>query len=372
MTTRANYFKIGVFVIAAAALLVAGIVVLGAGSLLRKKVRIETYFAESVEGLDVGSPVKLRGVKIGKVERIVIPEKYEQNVRVEMRIFADAFEGLEQNTIGPWLKSLTEQGLRVRLTSKALTGIAYVDLDYVSDPDLYPKVKVDWVRPDGVREETYIPSAPSIGVRLEESIESISRTLKEVEIRGLAVKLENLLTAVTESVGEAQVAALRKHADQFFVNADTLIAEVRETNTEVRQAVTQLLEEVRESNRQVRDFLDKPELDTILADASEAAGGLRRIVEASETDIKQITSELRETSQKLNAASEDLPTTLQEFNVALGRLSRLLDERRHEIENIMDNVERASANLTELTETAKRYPAYFLFGEPPTRPEARK
>lgn len=366
MATRANYFKVGAFIILATAMLVGAIVVLGAGSLLRRKVRIETYFDESVEGLVVGSPVKLRGVKIGEVERIVIPKKYEQNVRVEMRIFPDAFEDIGPDEILQHLQSLTEQGLRVRLTSKALTGIAYVELDYVSDPELYPEVPVE------SRRKHYIPSVPSIGVRLEESIESISRTLKEIEEENIAVKLEKLLTAVTESVDEAKVAALREHADQFLADADRFIKDVGQTNREVREAVTLLLEEVRESNRLVREFLEKPELDTVLKDASEAARGLKRIVLDSEADIDQITSELRETSQKLNAASEDLPATLDQFNTALGRLSRLIDERRHEIADIMENMERASENLNEMTENAKRYPAHFLFGEPLPPQEATK
>jgi len=382
MATRANYFKVGAFIIVAIVMLAGAIVVLGAGSLFRRKVRIETYFDESVEGLVVGSPVKYRGVEIGKVERISLTStKYEQRVGkaferrkqyvlVEMTIFADAFEGLDPDTLARRLEKLTEHGLRVRLTSKALTGIAYIELDYVGDPELYPEVQVDW-QP----ELPYIPSAPSIGVRLEESIESISRTLKEIEkahIGELAAKLEKLLTAVTESVDEAKVAALREHADQFLADADEFIADVGQTNREVREAVTQLLEEVRESNRLVREFLAKPELDTILTDASEAARGLKRIVQDSEADIDQITSELRQTSQKLNAASEDLPGTLDEFNTALRRLSRLIDERRHEIADIMENMERASENLNEMTENAKRYPAHFLFGEPPPPQEATR
>jgi len=382
MATRANYFKVGAFIIVAIAMLAGAIVVLGAGSLLRRKVRIETYFDESVEGLVVGSPVKYRGVEIGKVEHISLTSaKYEQRVGkpferrkqyvlVEMTIFADAFEGLDPETLGQRLANLTKQGLRVRLTSKALTGIAYVELDYVSDPALYPEVQVDW-QPD----LPYIPSALSIGVRLEESIESITRTLKEIEkadICQLAGRLEDLLTAATESVDEAKVVALRERADQFLSDADGFIKDVGQTNREVREAVTLLLEEVRESNRLVRDFLEKPELDTVLADASEAARGLKRIVLNSEADIDQITSELRETSQKLNTASEDLPRTLDEFNIALRRLSRLIGEQRHEIAGIMENMERASENLNEMTEDAKRYPAHFLFGEPPPPQEATR
>ncbi len=70
MSAKANYFKIGIFVIAAAVIAVIAIIVLGAGSMFQKKVMIETYIDGSVQGLDVGSPFKFRGVKLGSVEEI--------------------------------------------------------------------------------------------------------------------------------------------------------------------------------------------------------------------------------------------------------------------------------------------------------------
>ena len=65
MSQRANYFKLGLFVIGA---IVAGILVLiviGTGRVLQKRVTIETYFNESVQGLDIGSKMKYRGVEVG-------------------------------------------------------------------------------------------------------------------------------------------------------------------------------------------------------------------------------------------------------------------------------------------------------------------
>src|SRR5436309_15168255 len=79
MSQRANYFKLGLFVIGA---IVAGIIVLliiGTGRFLQKRVTIETYFNESVQGLDIGSKMKYRGVEVGQVTRISFTYvKYEQ------------------------------------------------------------------------------------------------------------------------------------------------------------------------------------------------------------------------------------------------------------------------------------------------------
>src|SRR5258707_7596756 len=65
-----SYFKIGIFVISAVVIGIIGVVVLGVGTIFQKKSIVETYIDESVQGLDVGSPVKFRGVPVGRVEQI--------------------------------------------------------------------------------------------------------------------------------------------------------------------------------------------------------------------------------------------------------------------------------------------------------------
>ncbi|HMO65548.1 MAG TPA: MlaD family protein, partial [Verrucomicrobiota bacterium] len=70
MSTSTNYFKLGVFLLAAAALLVGALLFLGAGRMFRPQVMFETYFNESVQGLELGSAVKFRGVNVGSVRRI--------------------------------------------------------------------------------------------------------------------------------------------------------------------------------------------------------------------------------------------------------------------------------------------------------------
>ena len=70
MSQKANYFKLGLFVIGA---LVAGVVVvlvIGSGRWFERKITIETYFNESVQGLDLGSKIKFKGVVIGDVTKI--------------------------------------------------------------------------------------------------------------------------------------------------------------------------------------------------------------------------------------------------------------------------------------------------------------
>ena len=86
MSQKANYFKLGLFVIGA---LVAGIVVIlviGSGRWFERKSTIESYFNESVQGLDIGSKLKYRGVVIGEVTKISFTYVvYQQDLPMSQR-----------------------------------------------------------------------------------------------------------------------------------------------------------------------------------------------------------------------------------------------------------------------------------------------
>ena len=70
MSQKANYFKLGLFVIGAIAAGIIVLLIIGSGRWFQKRITIETYFNESVQGLDIGSKLKYRGVAIGEVTRI--------------------------------------------------------------------------------------------------------------------------------------------------------------------------------------------------------------------------------------------------------------------------------------------------------------
>ncbi len=70
MAKEANKTLIGAFVLGAAALIVAGILLFGGGRFFKKSVKIVAYFDGSVKGLGVGSRVQLKGVTVGQVKDV--------------------------------------------------------------------------------------------------------------------------------------------------------------------------------------------------------------------------------------------------------------------------------------------------------------
>ena len=72
MSKQANPKVIGGFVMGAVILSVAAVLVFGSGQLLSEKVEFVLFFEGSLAGLNVGSPVAFRGVKVGSVSDVVV------------------------------------------------------------------------------------------------------------------------------------------------------------------------------------------------------------------------------------------------------------------------------------------------------------
>ena len=79
-STKANYARIGFFVVLTAVLAVGVLVFLGGIGGNKYEFLCETYFSYPVSGLEVGSAVNFRGVKVGVVKHIsFIATEYEDH-----------------------------------------------------------------------------------------------------------------------------------------------------------------------------------------------------------------------------------------------------------------------------------------------------
>ena len=67
MKAKSGPAIVGAFVIGAFVLGLVAVLAFGGVSFFSKPEKFVVYFDESIHGLDLGSPVKLRGVRIGRV-----------------------------------------------------------------------------------------------------------------------------------------------------------------------------------------------------------------------------------------------------------------------------------------------------------------
>lgn len=316
MSDERRYYRLGLFVIFGVVLAVATLVVFGSGLLTAPGPMLETYIDESVQGLDVGAPLKYRGVKIGRVEQIGFAEGLytmrgdSEEVRrlgrlVVLRMRVDR-AWAERNGSADYEKEimrLVDQGLRIRVAIQGLTGTSYLEADYLN-PQRNPPIKIAW-KPAYV----YVPSAQSAISRLGRSAEEVFDRISALDIESVVLHLDGALTAITKAVDDAKLGAVSQQAVGF-------LAEARSTN---------------------RD-LDK----------------LVQSVDLASTEKK-------------------VETVLDQFDTTLHRADLLLASGQGDLAEILDNLRAASENLREVTSSARTYPSLVLFGDaPPQRiPEKR-
>jgi paraquat-inducible protein B len=170
-TTATNHWKLGLFVLLGILTMLGVLFWLGARRFQRESFPAISYFDESVQGLDVGSPVKFRGVTVGNVSDITIGPDH-RHVQITADMYVDALVRLGLRKGAP--KSGEEfiaPNLRVQLASAGITGVRFIQTDFF-DPDRYPAPRLPFEPP-----WNYVPSTPSTLKNVEEAAVEIMNRL---------------------------------------------------------------------------------------------------------------------------------------------------------------------------------------------------
>jgi phospholipid/cholesterol/gamma-HCH transport system substrate-binding protein len=346
MSAQANTFKLGLFVIGAIAALVLLLLVVGSGRWFQSKTVIETYFNESVQGLDIGSKVKYRGVTVGEVTRIDFTyNKYQQDKPVTERL---RYVLVEATLIGRLIGTrgggdLTrpetvrveiEKGLRIRLAPQGITGTNYLEIDYV-DPKQNPELPISW-EPD----HEYIPSTHSTFTQFFTAVGDLVDKLSQIDFEGVVARVNRLLDTVNERVAAVDTAALSDRAKRVLTKADTKLDQLDVER--ISKEGTALLAELRQSNQKLVAILDDPAWRKLPGDTEAAVARARKLLE-----------------------NPDLPKALSHLDDVLARLDRVVGGGEPDLRTTLDNLRQITDNLRELTEDAKRNPSRLIFGAPP-------
>jgi ABC-type transporter Mla subunit MlaD len=346
MSQKANYFKLGLFVIGAVIAGLAVLIIIGSGRWLKPRTTIETYFNESVQGLDIGSKIKYRGVAIGEVTRISFTYvKYEQDKAMSQRKRYVLVEAqLEPRLVGgraatdiasPESSAIeVERGLRVHLAPQGITGTNYLELDYV-DTLPAPVLPIDWTP-----ENIYIPSTPSTVSTFVSAASEILDRLHRLDIETIVANLNKLLVTANERVAGLDTAGISQRAERTLSKLETTLDSI--ASRKLSDEAVGLLAELRQTNAELKTFLANPALKKLPDDTTAALAGVRQLV----TDPK-------------------LSQSLAHMERTLARLDRIFGAGEADLGTTFENLRQITDNLRDLTEDAKRYPSNLLFGAPP-------
>lgn len=309
MSHRANPTLIGAFVAGGLALAVAGTLFFGSGNFFSSQKTFVLYFSGSVNGLEIGSPVKFKGVPIGEVTDIRINyNQIETNV-VYMPVFIQVDEGtLEQINEGPLhLSSQTgmeysiRHGLRAKLeTESILTGRLYVDLD------LYPEASP----PVFLQREERFPEIPTVSSPLAKLVKSLGK----IDLQDFTRRVESILKRVDDGLGEIEFATINR---QVVAALDSLNALLNSPNFEAGlRSISSMSEEARALLARVDQKID-PLTNSVLDSMGQFQGALGRLQGLLEDVNRMVAAD--------SPLSYEIGETMREFREAARSVRLLAD-----------------------------------------------
>ncbi len=318
MSRRANPTAIGAFVLGAIALALVGAILFGSGLFRRDTADFILFFPESVNGLDVGAPVKFKGVQLGRVTQILLG--YEQKpgpsqVTVLIQLDKRTFGEKSFNETAPDLSSradmkrAVDRGLRAQLEASSLvTGLLYVELSVRPETEARFEQQGD--------QYVEIPTIPSNLQQVFDNLELFARRLDKIDV-------ESLVEAYTK---------LGQNADQLVQNVDKVVTD--------------------------------PKIEELLASVAKAAG--------------EVEQTLRVARGKVGPISDDVSAAVADARATLDRIRALVESAesvirpdsplRYQVSNVLSELQNTARALRNLADLLERDPQALLTGKNPLEP----
>ena len=306
MSVPTNHFKLGLFTLGAVAATVGTAVALGAHSMSRKTVAYHTFFNESVQGLDVGSPVKYRGVPIGIVSAIdIAPDRRHVDVTADLDV--DDIVGLgltESGGKGNARRFIVPAELRSQLGSQGITGVKFVALDFF-DVESNPPPVLPFEPPPNT-----IVAAASLMKTLEDSIVQAVDQLPGVAtaVRTSLERIDALLVDVQEQEVPERVARALDEASGALVEVRAVLRGVDQSK--IPQKTAQVMDNLDRAVTKMNRVLDRVDGDQGLVAsahrATEELGDLGRSAHGTAAELEGTLRDVGEAAQSVRDLAQAL------------------------------------------------------------------
>jgi ABC-type transporter Mla subunit MlaD len=359
MTTEANKLKVGVFLIAGFLLFCGVLVWIGAARVLERRTPYVTYFDESVNGLDIGSPVKYRGVPIGRVAAFgVAPDGKLVEVAMELD------EGFR-----------VEPALRASVVTSGITGMSVIDIGFARGGVTSPALPF-------APPERFIPSQPSVLTSFSGALVDIANGLRESDIPGLVAEFRSAAVAARERLGGAdvdralaRVAAAAEALEALTRRATAVVEDPRLSRA--FDGLAETAERMRGVARSAEALVSDPRAPQALEDARLAAAELRRAAGEIRAEVAALRAQERLDSvqrtienavdgagSSAQAAAGSVRETAEAATRAAARWERLAAGLDRSLQEAVARLDRAAGRLEALATAVEANPARLL-GKPP-------
>ncbi|TPG46917.1 MCE family protein [Roseomonas nepalensis] len=316
--SRRLYLRVGVLILVGLALGLAFVLFFTAGKLGRKTQTFETYVRESVTGMDVGAAVRFRGVQLGQVTEINLvatsyPPPKDNFTAAYQRVIVRFALDLTRLRDTPDVQQAVDNGLRARLATTGITGVGYIELDFV-DKDRFPAEVPPWTA-----EYAVIPSIPSTVAQVTSVAEALAQRVSDLPIEQILGDMSGLLADLRRQVNEGDLARTAQAATETLATLQRTVADLNlpELSTELRGTIAE-----------ARGLLAGPEVRGTLRNASAAMERLQQGMQRLPAAVAQVEAAARSVTNTVGDINGDLAPTLRDLRAASGSLRETTDGLR--------------------------------------------
>ncbi|MBE6414220.1 MAG: MCE family protein [Verrucomicrobiaceae bacterium] len=322
MKNSVNSLAIGMFVLGAALLTVAAVIIFGAAKFFEDDQYFASRFTETVNGLDVGAPVKFKGVKIGKVERISIGSPSKNKIlQVQDRKDEDVvvvFYSIDLNLLKrrmretgsesglDWIKEQIKGGLRAKLNYQSIvTGMLYLELDYFAEAN---KELV-------IYETTRFIGIPSESSGLSELMKSMQDSIAKISTINFKEICENankLIVNLNQKITDIDTKSLSDGAKGVMAKTDVLLDNTN--NTIVKGGV--LLDNANNTVASADVFIKNTDKNL-----TQLSNDIRKTLDG----IDKLTNNLDSMTSSTSPLRFELATLLRSLNASMNSISNLTE-----------------------------------------------
>jgi len=318
MSGKENKTLIGAFVVGAIVILVITLLALGSGKFFSKSQYYVLFFEGSVKGLNVGSPVTFRGVKIGEVTDISVAidqKNHTLHIPVIIRLDPGRIEGADRLRIdAKAMETAVGMGLRAQLQlQNFVTGQLMVALDF------FPAKPAHYVGTNKAYIE--IPTIPTEFQELQRSVANLPLREIVANLNSAVQGLDRLINSINAKQTSQTLESAIRDVQTLVRHVDSRIDPLFETLARTSGATEATLTESKETIAAVRQ-------------------DIRELVASTKTILESAQAMMKQSEQTLSTYSEDSPLVVE-----MNRTLRELGAASRSLRNLSDYLERHPESL---------------------------
>ncbi len=281
MISKKVKFIVGLFVLIGAFILIGTILWLSSVHFYSKGRLYAAYFDESVQGLEVGSAVKYRGINIGRIKQIDIAEN-SRYIEVVLELDNDF--------------TLTKD-MVAQLKTVGITGFIYIELDIVNDG-------IGMLAPDFTSKYEVIPTIKSDINQIMQSVSDITEEFKSIELSKIANNINNLIERLDYTINALSVDRFSEQLNTSLTLSEKMLKDLNKLINNIDETVV--------TNRE--------ELDNFFRKWGNTSTEINLLIRDISGIIKNNNSELNALPKKLTTILNELEYTVSDMNELINSL----------------------------------------------------